>query len=87
MCHRWGFIDYKRKGDNKDLSNVMQHLLDHRGQSIYLFFKVRGHAKDIHVSAGLNGPIDNDVGNGAAEIFAVKGAEACLSGIYFETLW
>ena len=63
----------RSRGDNNDLWKLMHSTLDHRGPNTYKFVKVRGHAKDIHVRAGLVEPIDK-VGNDAADSLAVQGA-------------
>jgi ribonuclease HI len=68
-----GVAARRRQGDNKDLWIVMHNILDHREQSTYSFVKVKGHAKDSHVRAGLVDPIDK-VGNDAADLLAVQGA-------------
>lgn len=64
----------RRKG-NEDLWSIMQNTLQTREPSSHAFVKVKGHAKDIHVQAGVVLLIDK-VGNDEADSLAVLGAES-----------
>ena len=59
--------------ENGDLWEALDACLRGREESSYLFSKVKGHAKEADVRAGIVQRVDKD-GNDAADVLARRGA-------------